>query len=209
MEFMANKGKEVAIQVDGVTYLRHAIRTHFVGIGEDYIKLVERYALPLYQQGDILCISEKIIALCQRRVVFRDDLKVGRLARFLSRFASHSSAGIGVDSPYKMQFAIEYCGKSKVIWAALLAGIGKLLRKKGVFYRIVGQEVSGLDGFYDKEFPIYGKFGIRIPAHPSQVCDEIQKKVGIPCMIVDANDLGVEILGIPAPLPSPITSLLP
>ena len=195
MEFIANHGKKVSIQVDGVTYLRHAIRTHFVGIGEDYIKLVERYALPLYQQGDILCISEKIIALCQRRVVFRDDLKVGKLARFLSRFASHSSAGIGVDSPYKMQFAIEHCGKGKVIWAALLAGIGKLLGKTGIFSRIVGQEVSGLDGFYDKEFPIYGKFGIRIPAHPSQVCDEIQEKLGIPCMIVDANDLGVEILG--------------
>lgn len=201
MEFIANRGKDIAIQVDGVTYLRHAIRTHFVGIGEDYLKLIERYALPLYQQGDILCISEKIIALCQRRVVFRDELKVGCLARFLSRFASHSSAGIGVDSPYKMQFAVEHCGRIKVLWAALLAGIGKLLGKKGLFYQIVGQEVSGLDGFYDKEFPIYGNFGIRIPAHPHQVCDEIQQKTGIPCMIVDANDLGVEILGHSSTLP--------
>ena len=80
MEFIANRGKDIAIQVDGVTYLRHAIRTHFVGIGEDYLKLIERYALPLYQQGDILCISEKIISLCQRRVVFRDELKVGCLS---------------------------------------------------------------------------------------------------------------------------------
>ena len=37
MEFIANRGKDIAIQVDGVTYLRQAIRTHFVGIVEDYL----------------------------------------------------------------------------------------------------------------------------------------------------------------------------
>lgn len=51
MEFIANRGKDIAIQVDGVTYLRHAIRTHFVGIGEDYLKLIERYALPSISRG--------------------------------------------------------------------------------------------------------------------------------------------------------------
>ena len=101
MEFRANEGKSVTIEVGGKTYARHAIQTHFVQVGESYIDLVEQYVKPVWQPGDLLSSSEKIIGLCQKRVVYKKDMKVGRLARFLSRFASHSSAGIGVDSPYK------------------------------------------------------------------------------------------------------------
>ena len=117
------------------------------------------------------------------------------LARFLSRFASSSTAGIGVNSPYKMQFAINEVGAARVIWAAVCAGVGKLLGHRGVFYEMVGQEVSGLDGFYDHEFEEYGEYGIRIPAEPDRVCDEVEAETGVQMMIVDANDLNVEILG--------------
>ena len=106
-----------------------------------------------------------------------------------------SSAGIGVDSPYKMQFAINERGALFVLWAAFCAGVAKLFGKRGVFYEMVGQEVSGLDGFYDHEFQEYGEFGIRIPENPGKVCDEIEAATGVQAMIVDANDLNVEILG--------------
>ena len=149
MEFRANEGKNVNIVVNGRTYARHAIQTHFVQVGESYVDLVEQYVKPLYQPGDLLSSSEKIIGLCQKRVVYKKDMKLGWLAKFLSKFASHSSAGIGVDSPWKMQFAIDQCGAWRVIWAAVCAGVGKLFGKHGVFYDMVGQEVSGLDGFYD------------------------------------------------------------
>lgn len=195
MEFYANQGKQVNIVVNGKTYARHAIQTHFVGIGEDYVELVERYVKPHWQPGDLLSSSEKIIGLCQGRVVYKKDMKISGLAKFLSGFASHSDAGIGVDSPYKMQFAIDHCGALKVLWAAFCAGVGKLFGKRGVFYDIVGQEVTGLDGFYDHEFAAYGEYGIRIPENPSKVCDEIEAGTGIQAMIVDANDLNIEILG--------------
>ena len=195
MEFHANEGKQVTVQVNGVTYARHAIQTHFVQVGESYVDLVERYVKPLYQPGDLLSSSEKIIGLCQKRVVYKKDMKLGWLAKFLSKFASHSTAGIGVDSPWKMQFAIDQCGALKVIWAAICAGVGKLFGKHGVFYDMVGQEVSGLDGFYDHEFEEYGQFGIRLPENPGKVCDEIEAATGVQAMIVDANDLNIEILG--------------
>ena len=195
MELKANSGKQLIITVDGVDYQRYAIQTHFVKIGENYLSLVEQYVKPHYQPGDFLSISEKIIALCQERVVYKKDMKLSRMAKFLSRFATSSSAGIGVDSPWKMQFAIDHCGRWKVFWAAIAAGFGKLFGKKGVFYHIVGMEVTGLDGFYDHVFEEYGNYGIRIPDNPSGVCDEIFEATGIPCMIVDANDLTIEILG--------------
>ena len=195
MEFKANAGKKVEIVSEGYLYKRHVIQTHFVQIGEDYNELVERYVKPLYQEGDILSISEKIIGLCQKRVVYKKDMKVGFLAKFLSRFAMRSDAGIGVDSPFKMQFAIDYAGAGKVLWAAICAGIGKIFGKHGIFYDMVGQEVTGLDGFYDHEFEEYGNYGIRIPENSRGVCNEIYEKTGVMAMIVDANDLSREMLG--------------
>lgn len=195
MDLKANDNKKIEIEVDGKIYYRYAIKTHYVQIGESYIDIMNQYVKPIYQEGDIISISEKIIALCQKRVIYKKDVKISFLAKFLSRFAMKTDAGIGVDSPYKMQVAINFCGRLKVIYAAILAGIGKMFKKKGIFYEIVGQEISGLDGFYGKAFPEYEEFGIRIPENSSGVCDEIYEKMGIKCMIVDANDFNIEILG--------------
>ncbi|NCB62856.1 MAG: F420-0--gamma-glutamyl ligase [Clostridia bacterium] len=195
MEFRANEGKNVTIKVGERSFDRHAIQTHFVQIGEDYIELVNQYVAPLYQEGDILSMSEKIIALCQKRVVYKKDMKLTRLAKFLSKFAMHSDAGVGVDSPWKMQFAIDHCGAFRVIWAAVCAGVGKIFGKHGIFYDMVGQEITGLDGFYDHVWECYGDYGIRIPDRPNEVCDEIFEKTGIKAMLVDANDLTRDILG--------------
>lgn len=194
-EFVANEGKNVVIQVGERRFARHAVATHFVQIGESYLDLIERYIKPIYEAGDILSSSEKIISLCQKRVVYKKDMKLSWLAKFLSKFASHSSAGIGVDSPWKMQFAINQRGALYVIWAAVCAGFGKLFGKRGVFYEMVGQEVAGLDGFYDHCFDVYGEFGIRIPENSDAVCQEVWEKLGIKMMIVDANDLAQELLG--------------
>ena len=43
MDFVANGSKNVEIETSTGVYLRHAIQTHFVEIGEDYIELVNRY----------------------------------------------------------------------------------------------------------------------------------------------------------------------
>ena len=195
MEFKALEGKNVEIQVGENKYIRHAIQTHDVQLGESYVDLIKKYVVPIYEEGDIVSISEKIISLCQRRIVYKKDVKVTGLAKFLSKFAMRSDAGVGVDNPYKMQFAINLCGRLKVIWAAIAGGVCKLFGKRGVFYEIVGQEVSGLDGFYGNVFSDYAEFGIRIPENSTGVCNEIYEATGVKCMIVDANDFNVEILG--------------
>ena len=195
MELSANENKKIEIEMGGHTYARYALKTHFVKEGEDYIELFRTYALPYYQPGDILSSSEKIIALCQRRTVKREDMKVGKLAKFLSKFASHPEGGIGVGEAIKMQFAIDTVGAPKVLYAAAASAVTKLFGKKGVFYEIVGQEVSGLDGFYDHVWAEYRDLGILLPENPTAVCNEVKEKLGISCMIVDANDFGQEILG--------------
>ena len=195
MEFRANSGRNVIIEVNNEKYLRHAIETHYIQIGESYIDIIEKYVKPIYKEGDIISISEKIISLCQKRIIYKKDVKVSKLAKFLSKFAMKSNAGVGVDNPYKMQFAIMLNGRLKVIYAAIAGGIGKLFGKRGVFYKIVGPEISGLDGFYGDVFEDYADFGIRLPENPTGVCNGIYEKTGVKAMIVDANDLNVEILG--------------
>ncbi len=196
MALIVNEGKNLEREVDGVVYERYAIKTHFVEIGEDYIELVNRYVKEDAQEGDILSISEKIISVCQENVIYKKDMKVSWLAKFLSKFATqHSAAGIGVGDVYKMQFAIDYAGAPKVLWAAICAGVGKLFGRKGIFYEMVGDEVTGLDGFYPDCFPIYGEFGIRLPKDPNGVCNKIYNETGIMAMVVDANDFTVDVLG--------------
>ena len=94
-----------------------------------------------------------------------------------------------------MQYAINKVGLLKVLYASIASAITKLFGKKGVFYEIVGQEVSGLDGFYDHVWKEYGDIGIEMPADPSGVCNKVYHELGIQMMLVDANDLGQELLG--------------
>ena len=196
MDFVANEGKNVEIEVNGEKYLRHAIKTRFIKQGESYIDVFKEYVSPIYEEGDIVSSSEKIIALCQNRVVKREDIKIGFWAKFLSKFANQKNrGGYGVGMAINMQYAIDTVGLLKVIWASIAGGFGKLFGKKGIFYKIVGQEVSGLDGFYDGAWDEYRDIGIKIPENPENVCNEIKEKLGISVMIVDANDFGQEILG--------------
>ncbi len=195
MDFYANEGKKVEIDVGSRTFARHAIKTHFVGLGEDYIELVRQYVVPVYQPGDLVSLSEKVISMCQKRVVYEDEVRPGLLARFLCKFARPSAAGPGLSIPYKMQFAINKAGALRVLWAAIVAGLGKLFGRKGLFYEMLGLEISGLDGFYGTDIEEYAHMGILLPSEPDKVCDEILEKTGVTSMIVDANALSVDILG--------------
>ena len=71
MELKANENKEILRKVNGCKFNRYAIKTHFIQIGENYIDIIEKYIKPIYKQGDFISISEKIISLCQERVIVR------------------------------------------------------------------------------------------------------------------------------------------
>lgn len=195
MEFYANKGKDIYITVNGKKYARHAITTHFVQPGESYVALVEKYVKPIYQPRDILFSSEKVIALCQGRIVTEEQVRPGFWAYRLSHFVHQTAAGPGMGLPMKMQFAINTCGLANVLWAAACATLDKLKGIRGTFYKMLGEEVRGLDGFYGKDIPEYKHIGIRIPSNPDQVCNEIYERTNVVMLIVDANDLDVDLLG--------------
>lgn len=184
-------------EVDGEPYQRYAVATHFVERGEDYLKVLEQYIRPLYKEGDIISMSEKVISMCQDNTVEMKDVKLGFWAKFLSKFATKSSAGIGMNEPYKLQLAINMRGLPLVLWASLCSAVGKVFHKRGVFYEIVGQDVAGIDGFYSHSaFETYHTLAVLNPKEPEKVCQTIREKLGFSCILADANDLNIEILGV-------------
>ena len=182
--------------VDDVEYKRWAIQTHFVERGESYIELIQEYVVPLYEEGDILSMSEKIIAMCQNNVVEKKDIHVGFWAKFLSKFATSNNHGVAMDEPYKLQLAINIAGLPRILFASFCSAITKLFGKRGVFYKIAGHGIDGIDGFYKgSSFEVYHDIALLNPKEPVKVCNEIQDKTGVRCLLVDANDLNIEIFG--------------
>ena len=207
MEYYHNPGKALEIEVAGERYLRHGIRTHFVEVGEDYLDLFRRYVVPVYRPGDWVAVSEKVAALCQGRVIHRQEIQVTWLARLLAKCVRQTPAGPGMGLPVKMQFALDQEGRARVLWAALRAGLDKLRGIHGTFYRLLGPEVLGLDGFYGEDIPAYADLGIRIPTEPDLLCDQVYEKTGVQSYIVDANGLGVELMGKSLGITAPETWL--
>jgi hypothetical protein len=183
-------------EVEGARYERYAVQTHFIDRGEDYVEVVRRYIQPLYQAGDLITMSEKVISMCQNNTVEMKDVRLGFWAKFLSRFATHNQNGIGMDEPYKLQLAINMKGLPLILWACFCGAVCRVFGKRGVFYEIVGQDVSGIDGFYSHSaFKAYHTLAVLNPREPDKVCADIERALGIACMVVDANDINVEILG--------------
>lgn len=184
-------------EVEGKRLERYAVHTHFIGRGEDLIAIVEKYVKPLVEAGDILAIGEKVVSMCQDNTVEKDKVKLGLIAKTLSKFAKpNSDSGIGMGEPYKLQLAIDMKGAPKVLFAAVCGGVAKVFGKRGVFYEIIGQDVAGIDGFYDHSaFDTYHDLAVLNPKDPDKVCADIKEQLGIDTMIIDANDISVEILG--------------
>ncbi|HBN81449.1 MAG TPA: F420-0--gamma-glutamyl ligase [Ruminococcaceae bacterium] len=184
------------VTVNGTEYKRYAIQTHFVERGESYLDLIAKYVVPLYEPGDILSMSEKIISMCQNNIVEKKDVKVGFWARFLSKFASSNDHGIAMDEPYKLQLAINLAGLPRILLAAFCSAVTKLFGIHGVFYKIAGHGIDGIDGFYmGSSFELYHDIALLNPREPEKVCNEIQQQLGVDCLLVDANDLSVVVFG--------------
>ncbi|MDR1600086.1 MAG: F420-0--gamma-glutamyl ligase [Oscillospiraceae bacterium] len=177
-------------------YARYAIQTHFVQRRESKIDLVTRYASPLYLPGDVLSFGAKVMAMCEDSVVERKNVTPGFWANFLWRFAGINHTGVGMHEPYKLQLVINIVGLPRVLLAAFLSAVTRPFGLHGVFYRVCGQGVGGIDGFYFRSsFDLYKELALINPPEPDRLCDEVEAATGIPTVLMDANDLQRDQLG--------------
>ncbi len=181
---------------DGKKYERYAIQTHFVQRGEDQAALVEKYVRPLYREGDMLSFGAKVMCMCVESVKTRDEVKPGFWAKLLWRFAAINTTGVGMHEPYKLQLVIDICGLPRVLLAVFCSAVTKPFGIHGVFYKVCGKGVGGIDGFYFRSsFDLYKQMALINPDNPGELCDELYRKTGIPVVLMDANDLQRDQLG--------------
>ena len=181
---------------DGRQYDRFAIQTHFVEVGESQTALVEKYVRPLYREGDVLSFGAKVMAMCTKNVRTRDEVKPGFWANFLWRFAGINHTGVGMHEPYKLQLVIDMCGLPRVLLAVFCSAVTKPFGVHGVFYKVCGKGVGGIDGFYFRSsFDRYKELALINPDNPVELCDALEKDTGIPVVLMDANDIEQNQLG--------------
>ncbi|MFH1879950.1 MAG: F420-0--gamma-glutamyl ligase [Bacillota bacterium] len=181
---------------DGKKYQRFALQTHFVEVGESQAALVEKYVRPLYQPGDVLSFGAKVMCMCSENVRTRGQVKPGFFARLMWRFAGINSTGVGMHEPYKLQLVIDMVGLPRVLLAALLSAVTRPFGVKGLFYRVCGKGVGGIDGFYFRSsFKRYHELATINPPNPNELCDALAKETGIPVVLMDANDIQRDQLG--------------
>lgn len=193
--FLPNPGKQLTITVNGITYARYPIKTHVVKVGDDLVAILEQYLKPYLQSGDMVFMSEKIIAIAQGRSYPIKDIRVSKLAKFLSEKVHKSPYGIGLGSPWTMQLALNEVGYARIFLGISAHFIGKIFGIKGAFYHVVGKTVAAIDGPCSYTLPPYNEYAKLGPAQPRQVARELAEKIKHDVVIIDANDLGVNILG--------------
>jgi len=167
------------------------VRTHVVGYGDNIVELVDKYTAAVRKAGDTILVTSKIVSLCQGRTVPFDDLRVGFWARVLWRFVSKPVYGFGaVGIPEKMQAAIDLVGLPRVMWAAFLSAVTKLLGKRGVFYEVTGHGVAEIDGTRKQSFEPLIRLIVYGPAEGDATAEAIKTRTGCETALIDAGDYG-------------------
>lgn len=192
-----NHGKVLESVVDGVRYLRIPIKTRLVGPGDDIVEVVRSFADDLLESGDILFITEKIVAITQGRAYPVDSIMPRDLAVRLSNYVTKTPNGIGLGLPETMEMALRECGTPRILLAAGVAAITKLFGRTGDFYRVAGPKARGIDGPTGGTIPPYNTYVVLAPDRPAQVASTLRGAIGtsVDVLIVDINDLGGNVLG--------------
>jgi len=178
-------------EVNGKTYLRIPVKTRILQSGDDLVEIINEYAKPIMQPGDIITISESPVAITQGRAINEKDIKIGFLAKILWRCVGRVPYGIGLRSPTSMQCAIDECGGLRILFAAVIGGISKyILRRKGDFYRIAGIQAALIDAAHTTTVNGYEACVIKGPLKPMEVANQIASVIGHDVAIMDINDIG-------------------
>jgi len=190
-----NENKELTIETDCGTYARYPVKTHVIMKGDKLEDVFTEYVDPYLAPGDMIFMSEKIVAISQGRAFPIDEIKVSRLANFLYKFVYKSPFGIGLGSPWTMELAIRDVGRPLILFAAFCSVITKPFGIRGAFYKIVGTKARAIDGPCDCTIPPYNKYAKLAPENPSEVAKMLYGKREHEVIIIDSNDLSCEILG--------------
>ncbi|GAA4766369.1 coenzyme F420-0:L-glutamate ligase [Microbacterium gilvum] len=193
----ANEGKRLEVEVDGVRYARIPLRTKVVMPDDRIDEIIAEYAKDAVEPGDLLFVTEKIVAITQGRSYMMDEIQPRRLATFLSKYVTKTAYGIGLGIPETMEMALREVGAPRILFAAAVSAVTKLFGRRGDFYRIAGDKARAIDGPTPGTIPPYNKAVVLGPERPREVAAHVRSLLGVDAhvAVVDINDIGGNILG--------------
>jgi hypothetical protein len=180
------------------------VRTPLVRAGDDLPALLQQCLAGILNSDDVICVSETAVAIAQGRSIPAETIRPSRLARLLARRAGSYAT---VNQPESMQLVLESAGTLKVLAAAAAGAAGRIVGRRGDFYRILGSAVAEIDG-YTGTMPPYERHIVLGPRDPHIVAQTIAQVCGAHACVVDANDLGkAEVLGASAEVRADVVRL--
>jgi asparagine synthase (glutamine-hydrolysing) len=201
-------------------YGRAPVRTPRIESGDDLDRIVTDSVLAVeggrlgLEEGDIIAVSEKAVAVSQGRSFPVSSIKPTVLANMLSRLVSKGPAGIGLGIPATMQLALEEAGTPRILLATAAAGVTRLVGRHGTFYRVAGAHVSAIDGPTAGTLPPFDTHAKLPPTDPDGVAERLALRLAeeaggpVHVAIIDANDRGVAVLGGSRGLDRPLIAWL-
>lgn len=181
------------------TFDRLLVHTPMIHQGTDLEQMLQTLVRPWVKSGDMIFISEKVVAISQGRLAKGDEIQVRPLAHFLSARVMKSSHGLGHRNPLVMEMALREAGPVRILFAAAVGGFSKrVLGRSGDFYRLAGRRVAAIDGTNRVTLPPYGDYVVLMPTDPEGVARRLAGAAGGDLAVVDVNDVGAEVLGASA-----------
>lgn len=190
-----NEGKNLTVTVDERSYHRIPVKTKLIVKDDDLCEVAKTYAGAHLEEGDIFFISEKAVACSEGRAIPMKDIKPRKLAKFLTRFVYKSPYGIGLGIPETMEMALRECGTLRILFAAGVSALGKLLRRRGWFYKVAGYKARSIDGPTKNTIPPYNEYVVLGPKNPDATARMLSEALGCTALVVDINDIDGVILG--------------
>ena len=213
-DYVPNPDKEIVLS--GTRWARYPLRVDLVGAGDDIAALTAHRATEFFAGRPdgarvpdgpwYVYLSEKVVAVAQGRSFPTTDIEPGWWAKRLSRFVVRTPWGIGLGHPVTMHLAIQEVGLPRILAASAVGAAGKVLGRRGLFYRVAGPSVRAIDG--PTEYSAYpANVSAKLaPDNPAGVARQVSAAVraALPApiadlfagtVVIDANDIGQNVLG--------------
>jgi len=162
------------------------LATHLLGWLDDPLQVLQRYAAPHLQPGDVVALAETPLAVMQGRYRLGTTVEPSCLARQLCRvFHPHSSLATACG----LQALVDLVGPARVLCAWLGGVLLRLLGIRGGFYRLAGGQARLIDDLTGT-IPPYDRTIVLGPQRSQATVTRLAQAMGHPVAVVDVNDLG-------------------
>jgi hypothetical protein len=161
------------------------VRTPLVRPGDDPVDVIAHAVSGIARPGDVIALSETALAIAQGEFVVAEYIRPSKLAYVLARRAGALAT---MSQPESVQLVIDNVGWWRVVYATLVQIFGRLTGRSGGFYRVLGDAISTIDG-YTGTMPPFERAIVLAPRDPDAFARSVFERLGVDCVVVDANDL--------------------